>query len=479
MNNLVKNYLLNLGYQLITVIIPFVTIPYLSRVLGPYNLGVESYTSSIIAIFIAITNAGTTIYSVRQVAFLKEDKKKLIKEIYNIQLLRLVISTLTLILLIVYIKDSEYKSIFLVQILLLLGSTVFDCTWYYIGKEKFKIIVLRNLAIKIMGLVLILIFVRNEEDLLVYIWISTLTIFIPNISLFYLMIREIGFPRRYYFSIRRINRMSKEMMPFFLMGIIAQVYMNMDKVILEKKGLIVELGYYSQFMKSYSVFLAPITAVGTILMPRLSNINDNKTQSESIYIISSNFIFILCIPIIIGLYTISSDFVYIFYGSNFIEYEPLFKLGLFLIFTGSLSNIIIQQIILPNKLEKQYNLSLIISSVLRFIIIIIFLEKLGVFAAVIGYIIGEIILMSICSYKAKEIFEVKRIIYNKNNFKILISGVVMYFSLSLFNIPLYFKVGFGFFIYVITLILLKENLVLLLINKLRKKRKVNYKSFLH
>src|SRR6476620_2290756 len=84
MKRIIHNYLYNLGYQLITLVIPFITIPYITRVLGPENLGIESYTLSVVSIFIAFATAGTTVYATRVVASLRDKREELNKEVYNV-----------------------------------------------------------------------------------------------------------------------------------------------------------------------------------------------------------------------------------------------------------------------------------------------------------------------------------------------------------------------------------------------------------
>ncbi|MBT2257843.1 oligosaccharide flippase family protein [Priestia megaterium] len=460
MKDIIRNYSLNFGYQIIVLLIPFISIPYLSRVLGPNNLGVESFTTSLTSIFISIVNAGTIIYSTRQVAALKSKKELLVTEVYNIVLFRFLLGLISIIIFIFIILHSKYLNIFLVQLVFLIASTFLDCTWYFIGKENFKLVVLRNLVIKIVGLLLILQFVKNQNDLINYVWINAITVLIPNISLLIPLFKEIGKPKRVYFSFRRLTELIGDIYPFFIMGIITQVYMNIDKIIVERNNLIYELGVYSQFIKSYSVFLAPITAVGTILMPRITTlIADKKEDSNKIIFFSSNFIFILCIPISLGLLSISNEFVSLFYGKEFSEYLLLFQLGIILIFTGSLSNIVVQQVIYPNKLEKIYNFALTISSIFRIILIIAFINIVGIYGPLIAYIMSEFALMSISIYKTKKYIDIFKIIINFNNLKIVIAGIVMFFIINLVNQNLMsLKIIIGAVVYIFMLYILKENL---------------------
>ncbi|OXS79112.1 hypothetical protein B1B05_04860 [Domibacillus enclensis] len=473
MKEIFKNYTLNLGYQFITLIIPFISIPYLSRVLGPGNIGIEVYTLSITSIFISLVNSGTNVYSTRQVAFIKNDIERLKKEVYCIFLLRILLSIISMLLFIITINELDYKNIFLIQAVFLLGSTFLDCTWYFIGKEQFKIIIFRNLFIKVIGLGLILICVKDEKDLWIYVSINALTIVIPNISLLILFFKEIGMPQKKYFKIEYFNILFRGIYPFMIIGFVTQVYMNIDKIILESKQYIYELGLYSQFIKSYSVFLAPITSLGTILMPRLSNTSEKK---EMIVYYSSNFIFLLCIPIFFGLLGISEEFVPIFYGIEFLNYVFLFEFGLILIITGSFSNIIVQQIIFPNNLEKIYNKALLIATIIRVSILILFVDELNVFAAVLGYIISEICLLAFCAIKAKGIIGYENLFLNVNKYKIILSGFAMYLLIKfLVNSSLIVEIILGILIYLVFLFIFKEKIIFILLDKIKYFLKIVFK----
>ena len=54
------NYIYNLLYQIFIIILPIITTPYLSRVLGAEGIGIYSYTTSIITYFTLVGSLGIT-----------------------------------------------------------------------------------------------------------------------------------------------------------------------------------------------------------------------------------------------------------------------------------------------------------------------------------------------------------------------------------------------------------------------------------
>ena len=63
-----KNYIYNLIYQVMTLITPFITTPYISRVLGADGTGVQSYTNSVVQYFAILAALGTASYGQREIA---------------------------------------------------------------------------------------------------------------------------------------------------------------------------------------------------------------------------------------------------------------------------------------------------------------------------------------------------------------------------------------------------------------------------
>ena len=57
-----KNYFYNLIYQLLTLILPLITTPYISRVLGAEKIGIYSYTTSVVTYFILFGSLGVSMY---------------------------------------------------------------------------------------------------------------------------------------------------------------------------------------------------------------------------------------------------------------------------------------------------------------------------------------------------------------------------------------------------------------------------------
>ncbi len=93
-----KNYVYNLIYQVLVLILPLVTTPYISRVLGAENIGIYSYTTSISAYFILFGSLGIALYGQREIAYKQGNKKDYSKTFWEIVALRFITIFISLII---------------------------------------------------------------------------------------------------------------------------------------------------------------------------------------------------------------------------------------------------------------------------------------------------------------------------------------------------------------------------------------------
>ena len=148
----VKNYLYNLSYQLLLIILPIITTPYVSRVLGAKGVGTYSYTNSITQYFILLGCIGLNLYGQREIAYYQNDIKKRNRTFFELLFLRFI--TLTISIIVFYftmVLHSKYSYIFIIQVLDIIAS-IFDISWFFQGIEDFQKTVLRNFVVRIICL---------------------------------------------------------------------------------------------------------------------------------------------------------------------------------------------------------------------------------------------------------------------------------------------------------------------------------------
>lgn len=186
-----KNFIYNVLYQILIMILPLITAPYIAIVLGAERIGIYSYTYSIAYYFVLFGQLGLNVYGNRSIAIVRDDKEKLSKTFSSIFIVQLFISIVSCIcyLLFIIFSSSEYRLIFVIQFVFVL-SCVFDINWFFFGIEKFKLTVVRNTIIKITTVICVLLFVKTQADLWKYTTIMAVGSFLAQLVL-WLQIRKI------------------------------------------------------------------------------------------------------------------------------------------------------------------------------------------------------------------------------------------------------------------------------------------------
>lgn len=454
MNKLRKNFFYNIIYQVLILILPLITVPYVARVLGADGVGIHSYTYSISYYFMLIAMLGLNNYGNRSIAKVRDNKDELSKTFWSIYLLQFIVSTLMVITYLIYIIlfNIRYKQIAVIQIFYVISS-IFDINWFFFGLEKFKITIIRNTIIKIISLVSIFLFVRNSDDLWVYTLILSGSTFLSQIILWPYIKKYVNFTK---IKIIDILKHLKPCLILFIPVIAVSIYKIMDKIMLGNMASIVEVGYYENAVKIIDVPKGIITSLGTVMLPRMSNmIAKGEEEKIKMYIGKSlQVIMFLALPITMGLIAISDDFILIFLGNNFTKTGTLIKyLAISLIFL-SWANVIRTQYLIPKERDKDYIISVILGAIVNLVMNIILIPRYASIGACYGTICAELIVMLYQTYKVKN--ELNISVYIKNIMIFVINSLIMFIIVDLLNyIPmsiyyrLILQVIIGIIIYIV------------------------------
>ncbi|EUJ44168.1 lipopolysaccharide biosynthesis protein [Listeria rocourtiae] len=189
MKKVTTNYIFVLLYQVLLIITPIFTMPYVIRVLMPENVGIEAYVSSIVQIFTAFATLGMGDYGRKVIASVirKQDLKV---EFYSLYLVQSCFSVIVLLIYLIFaFHTSQYQLLFFINILTIL-SYVFDITWFYTGQENMKNIMIRNMAVRLSAMIGIFCFVKGPEDLAVYVWINATTLLLGQLVTWLPLLRK-------------------------------------------------------------------------------------------------------------------------------------------------------------------------------------------------------------------------------------------------------------------------------------------------
>ena len=389
MNSIRNNFLYNAAYQLLLVLLPLITTPYISRVLGADRIGVYTYTYTIANYFMLAAMLGVKNYGNRSVAAVRDDPRRLriiFWEIYGLQFLCSALA-LAAYLAFAVIFETENRLIFLIQGIYVF-SGMMDISWLFFGLEKFKITVTRNIAVKLLSLVCIFLFVRTADDLWIYTFIMAMGLFLSQIYLWHYIRRYVGWHRP---SLKAMfSHLVPELM-LFIPVIAVSIYKMMDKIMLGWISDYAQVGFYESAEKIINIPMGVITALGTVMLPRMANMAAKAQIEKSRRYIRNSMIFAMCMAggIGFGLAGVARDFVPLFLGD---EFQPSTKLLLVLTPTVlfiAWANVIRTQYLIPNHRDRSYIISVLLGAVVNFTINALLIPRMDAMGAVIGTVCAE------------------------------------------------------------------------------------------
>ena len=134
-----KNYFYNLLYEIVVLVVPLITAPYLSRVLGADGIGVSSYTLSIVSYFMIVANLGTSSYGSREIAMARDNKKDMSKVFWELFGLKIITGLISLSGYMFFLSAQvKYNIIFQIQALNILAN-ILNINFLYQGIEHYSI----------------------------------------------------------------------------------------------------------------------------------------------------------------------------------------------------------------------------------------------------------------------------------------------------------------------------------------------------
>lgn len=458
-----KNIILSTLYQILTMIIPFITAPYISRVIGANGVGIYSYTLSIQTYFSMIAALGTVTYGAREIARNRDDEHRRSKIFWEIEILTIITSVICLVLWMILIGLSDTYKIYYIILTMNLFNTMFDISWFYSGLEQFKYTVTQNSIFKILGVILLFIFVKKPSDLILYIAIMSLTTLLGTMSMWMYLPK---FLKKVKIKELEIVYHFKETLIYFIPTIATSIYTVLDKTLI---GVITnnekENGFYEQATKIINMTKAlTFTSLNAVLGARISYLFVEEKMDEIRKRIdaSINYIFLMGFGIMFGLMGVANRFVPAFFGRGYEDVIGLIKILSPLVIIIGVSNCLGAQYYNPAGLRSKSAKFIIVGSCTNLILNLFLIPKYGSYGAAVATIVAELIISILYLKYCDGFLTLKKIC--KFSFKKLIAGLIMLVCVCLLSNLTIFKnsmivviqVVLGALIYGIGLIILKD-----------------------
>lgn len=427
--SIVKNFLYNVSYQILTLLLPLITVPYVSKILGASGIGDYAFTYANTQYFVLFGMVGITLYGNREIAYVRDNPKKLKETFFSIYMLQLMTTTISLLLFslfFIYLNHQEYRVLYAVQGITIL-ATLFDISWLFMGLEQFKKTVVRNTLVKLVSLISIFILVKQPTDIIIYAAILSLSNLIGNLTFW-------GYiPKIFTLKDIKVSKISvhlKASLALFIPQIAVQIYVLLDRTLLGVLSNTVEVGYYENSQKIVKIILTLATAIGTVMMPKIANTVASGNLDKVKYYIRNSFFFVsaLSFPLMFGLMGIARQLSPWFFTDQFKGIDTLLIISSSIILAISWSNVIGTQLLIPLNKVKEFTVSVTTGAIINLILNLMILKYLGAVGACISTIIAEFAVTGVQLYFVRGFINIKKLISSSLIF--LPPSIFMYLLVS-------------------------------------------------
>lgn len=466
MNRLVKNFLYQSSYQVLSIILPIITVPIVNKALGVEGIGLFNYITSITNYFVLVAGLGLAQYGIKEIAVARRSKEELSQKFWELQYFNLIISGIVVIMYIILSLMTNYPILFLINSALVFG-TMFDISWFFAGIEDFKKIAIRNVVIKLVSFICIVLFINDREDLVYYFFIQAGSALMSQLSFWFLIKGKVNF------LIPTIDSMFSHFKPaltFFLSKISSTIINNSTKTLLGLWVSNAAVGIFSNATLLTWVASTLISSINTVLLPRMSSIAVNEKKKLSDILNNSVTVqVVLTIPLAMGIIVITPQMINWFYGKEFASITSIIPiLAISMVFQQVHQAIGVGYNIPMNRM-KQYNSRWVIACFVLIILNLILIPLLGVLGASYAFAGTQIYLALariIDMNKEIKFKPRKRVILNSFLASLIMVGAIRIttYGLSSGLVTTIIQVIIGITIYLICSIVLKQHIYL---NELR------------
>ena len=474
-----KNYIYNLIYQVMTLITPFITTPYISRVLGADGTGVQSYTNSVVQYFAILAALGTASYGQREIARHRDDMKDRSRLFWEIEILcGATTAACLLIWLFVIGFAREYRPYYIV-LTMTLTAVAFDISWFFGGLEQYSLIVLRNTAVKLVGIAMLFLFIRKKEDLLLYVALTAATGLLGNISMWGYLKGQVEKP-----VLRELHplRHLKETLVYFIPTIATSVYTILDKTMLgwfsgEDKS---QNGYYEYATGFVNMAKILIMSFNAVMSARMSYLFGNGRMEEIHQRIreSLDFVLLMAMPIMLGLAGIAAQFIPWFLGSGYLPVTFLMYVCSPLVLVVGLSDCIGSQILTPGGKRAQSGKVIVAGAVVNACLNFLLIPHFQASGAAAASVTAECFITALYLWLGRDFIKLKMLV--TYGWKRLFAAVVMLGAVvwtgqfleqvrGLGPITTFIQIGTGAAVYFVVLLAMRDSFLYHYLGKIIQK----------
>lgn len=432
MSPLKRNVAYNFAYQVLILVLPLVTAPYLARVIGAEGVGIYSYSYSVATYFVYFVKLGLDNYGNRSIAAVQDDRaarSRTFWEIYAMQAACFLVAGAAYVFYAVALSGDVV--IALLQGLYVL-SALFDVNWFFFGMERFRLTVVRNSVVKTLTAAAVFVFVRDAGDIEAYVAVMCAGYLVSQLVLWPFLGRYVDFMRP---SAKGVLRHLKPNLVLFVPVIAVSVYNILSRIVLGAMAGTVEVGYFDNAAKVIQVPTALVTAVGTVMLPRTSALVAKGEREAAARHTERTLVYVMAFTSVaaFGIPAVAYPFTELFYGAGF---DPTAICMVVLCATVPLlgfGNVVRTQYLIPMARDRVFLWSAVCGAAANVVVNLFLIPRLGSMGAAFSSVTAEaaVLLYQLAMVRG----EIPLARYLKIAFAFLIAGAAMAAVLALMPLP--------------------------------------------
>lgn len=393
--NIAYNTILNVS----NVIFPIITVPYVSRVLGAENVGIVNFASTYASYFALFAFLGIPLYGMREIAKLKNDelaRRQIFTELFLIVIINTIIAILVYICTIYLVPRLNKEK----ELLLIAGLAIlfvpFNVDWFFSGREKFKLITIRSLIVKLVSLSGLFLFVRTRADVIPYLMLITLANVASQLWNFGYMIKTEMNLKLLRLKQLKIKKHFKHIFILFASYIAGSIYLMLNTLLLGFMSDYKQVGYFTSAYRVNTLILPIVISMSPVIIAKINTLKSEKNyhHDQILPLLNQSFAYMmmLAVPATIGLICIAPRFVPLFFGIEFIPSIIPMQLLSFIILIVGISNLFGMQGLIAMGYDKRYFFSILAGTICSLCFNLLLIKPLGAIGAAITSVITETII---------------------------------------------------------------------------------------
>lgn len=393
-----KNFIYNIAYQVLLLLLPLITAPYLSRVVGPSGLGTYSFTYSVSYYFVLFAMLGINNYGNRLIARLRSDKTKMSRSFWEVWTLQALLGLIAVFFYLLYSLNSSFGSIAFSWIFYVISS-IFDINWFFFGLEEFKVTVGRNFLIKLFTFGLMFIVVRGEHAVFAYCMLISGSTLVSVLILWPFLRSRIIWVRP---TIRGVTTHIVPNLVLFVPVVAVSLYTVLDKVMLGHMSTLEQTGFFENSLKVSQMPFTLVTALGTVMLPRMSNLIASGREGEGRrYLGVSMWLALgLSLAFSFGIAGVAPVLAPVYFGPGYQACVPVLCVLVLNMPFMAWANVLRTQYLIPKGMDRAYVLSVVVGAAVNVAANVALIPRLGALGAAWGTTLAEV---AVCVVQVVEV----------------------------------------------------------------------------